>query len=87
MENLELYNLKDTEVRALDFEGMKTYLENVLVSYRNNVYTKENLAAAKEDKAELNKVKKMIEDNTAIFKLIQHAEPVLCTLILTNLNR
>ena len=68
MENLELYNLKDTEVSALDFEGMKTYLENALVSYRNNVYTKENLAAAKEDKAELNKVKKMIEDKRKEYK-------------------
>ena len=68
MEKIELYNFENTEVTAIDFDGMKAYLENALEAYSNYVYTEDDLAAAKEDKAELNKVKKIIEDKRKEYK-------------------
>lgn len=68
MPNTELIKFENTDVRTIDFDSFKEYLENALDRYRNNVYTPENLAAAKNDKAELNKVKKIIDDKRKEYK-------------------
>lgn len=68
MPNTELAKFENNDVSVIDFNSFKAYLENALDSYRNNVYTEGNIGAAKEDKAELNRVKKMIEDKRKEYK-------------------
>lgn len=68
MQNTELTKFENTDVSIIDFDSFREYLENALEKYRNNVYTPENLAVAKNDKAELNKVKKMIDDKRKEYK-------------------
>lgn len=45
-----------------NYPEIKSYLESVLESYRNVVYSEEGIKDAKYDKANLNKLKKAIED-------------------------
>lgn len=45
-----------------NYPEIKAYLESVLESYRNVVYSEEGIKDAKYDKANLNKLKKAIED-------------------------
>lgn len=68
MEKTELYNFENTEVTAIDFDGMKAYLENALKAYSSCVYTVNDIAAAKNNKSELNKIKKIIEDKRKEYK-------------------
>ena len=45
-----------------NFEEIKSYLAEQLTSYRNLVYTEDNLKLAKADKAKLNKLKKALDE-------------------------
>lgn len=59
-----------------NFEEIKSYLSSQLESYRNLVYTEDNLKLAKADKATLNKLKRALEDRRKEIKK-EYMEPYL----------
>ena len=59
-----------------NFEEIKSYLAEQLASYRNLVYTEDNLKLAKADKAKLNKLKKALDERRKEIKKI-YMEPYL----------
>lgn len=59
-----------------NFEEIKSYLSAQLESYRNLVYTEDNLKLAKADKATLNKLKRALEDRRKEIKK-EYMEPYL----------
>lgn len=59
-----------------NFEEIKSYLSEQLASYRNIVYTEDNLKLAKADKAKLNKLKKALDERRKEIKKI-YMEPYL----------
>lgn len=59
-----------------NFEEIKSYLSEQLASYRNLVYTEDNLKLAKADKAKLNKLKKALDERRKEIKKI-YMEPYL----------
>ena len=59
-----------------NFEEIKSYLAEQLESYRNLVYTEDNLKLAKADKAKLNKLKKALDDRRKEIKK-EYMEPYL----------
>lgn len=68
MNELQITSLEKTEISAWDFEGIKEELAQALSVYKNMVYTDESIKSAKDDKAALAKVKKMIEDQRKAYK-------------------
>ena len=68
MEELQLLNFEKTAITTWDFEKLKTEFSKALSVYKTTVYTDETIKIAKEDKAKLAKVKKVIEDQRKAFK-------------------
>lgn len=68
MEELQLVSLEQTEITAWDFAALKNELASALSAYKTKVYTDETIKSAKDDKATLAKVKKVIEDQRKAFK-------------------
>ncbi len=59
--------LKVEEIKALEpikfnYEELKKWLEEKVKNYKNLVYTDENIGTAKSDRADLNKLKKALND-------------------------
>ena len=68
MSDFELVQLENTEITNWDFETIKTQLEEKLSIYKNMVYTEESIKSAKNDRADLNKAKKFIDDARKAYK-------------------
>lgn len=68
MEELQLVSLEQTEITAWNFVALKEELAKALSVYKTTVYTDENIKLAKDDKAKLAKVKKIVEDQRKAFK-------------------
>ncbi len=68
MNELQIVSLEKTEISSWDFESIKAELAQALSVYKNMVYTDESIKSAKDDKAVLAKVKKLIEDQRKAYK-------------------
>ncbi len=68
MNELQIVSLEKTAISSWDFEGIKAELAQALSVYKNMVYTDESIKSAKDDKAVLAKVKKLIEDQRKAYK-------------------
>ena len=68
MSDFQLALLENTEVTKWDFEAIKAQLEEKLSVYKNMVYTDESIKSAKNDRTDLNKAKKVIEDARKAYK-------------------
>ena len=68
MNELQIVGLEKTEISSWDFESIKTELAQALSVYKNMVYTDESIKSAKDDKAVLAKLKKMVEDRRKAYK-------------------
>ena len=68
MNELQIVGLEKTEISSWDFESIKTELAQALSVYKNMVYTDESIKSAKNDKAVLAKLKKMVEDRRKAYK-------------------
>ena len=68
MENLQIRLPEKNELAKWDYEAIKKMLADLLGKYRNTAYTDETIKTAKDDKAELGKVKKLIEDKRKAYK-------------------
>lgn len=68
MNELQIVSLEKTEISTWDFESIKAELTQALSVYKSMVYTDESIKSAKDDKAVLAKVKKLIEDQRKAYK-------------------
>ena len=68
MNELQIVSLEKTEISSWDFESIKEELAQALSVYKNMVYTDESIRSAKDDKAVLAKVKKLVEDQRKAYK-------------------
>ena len=68
MNELQIVSLEKTEISSWDFESIKAELAQALSVYKNMVYTDESIKSAKDDKAVLAKVKKLVEDQRKAYK-------------------
>lgn len=68
MSGFEITKIDTAEIGSWDFAALKTSFAAALKEYSTHVYTDE--ASAKADKAELNNIKKMIEDKRKEYKKI-----------------
>lgn len=68
MDELQIVNLEQTEITSWDFDQINEELAKALSVYKGIVYTDESIKSAKEDKATLNKAKKLVEDQRKEYK-------------------
>ena len=68
MNELQIVSLENTEISAWDFESIKSELAEALSVYKSMVYTDDSIKSAKDDKALLAKVKKLVEDQRKAYK-------------------
>ena len=68
MNELQIIKLENTDISRWDFSMLKAKLQSRLEYYSSLVYTDANIKDAKGDRADLNKVKKAIEDARKAFK-------------------
>lgn len=68
MNELLVSNLEQIDITKWDFEQLKEELESVLSEYRTLVYTDDTIKAAKNDRAQLGKAKKAVEDQRKAYK-------------------
>ena len=68
MNELQIMNLAEADVSTWDFELIKAELRQQLSLYASLVYTDETIKDAKKDRANLNKVKKVIADARKAYK-------------------
>lgn len=68
MNELQIVSLEKTEVSTWNFERIKAEFAQELSVYKNMVYTDESIKSAKDDKARLAKLKKIIEDQRKAYK-------------------
>jgi len=66
MQEFELTAFQSTDITSWDFEMLRSYLEKIIDSGRDTVYTDE--ASAKSDKSELTRTKKLLEDKRKEYK-------------------
>jgi hypothetical protein len=65
---LKLVNLEQTDIETWNFEELKEELSKALSVYKTTVYTDDTIKMAKDDKAKLNKAKKIVEDRRKAYK-------------------
>ena len=68
MNELQIVKLENTDISQWDFSMLRAELQSRLDYYASLVYTDANIKDAKGDRADLNKVKKAIEDARKSFK-------------------
>lgn len=68
MNELQIVSLENTEISAWDFESIKSELAEALSVYKSMVYIDDSIKSAKDDKALLAKVKKLVEDQRKAYK-------------------
>jgi len=68
MNELQIISLEKTDITSWDFVSIKAELAQALSVYKNMVYSDETIKSAKDDKAVLAKVKKLIEDQRKAYK-------------------
>ncbi len=68
MNELQIIKLENTDISQWDFSMLRAELQSKLEYYSSLVYTDANIKDAKGDRADLNKVKKAIEDARKAFK-------------------
>ena len=68
MNELQITNLEKNDITTWNFEQLKMELKDTLSVYETTVYTDATIKMAKEDKAKLNKAKKVIEDRRKEYK-------------------
>jgi hypothetical protein len=68
MNELQTINLEQTDITTWNFDRLKKELGEALSVYKTTVYTDETIKLAKDDKAKLAKVKKIIEDQRKAYK-------------------
>ena len=68
MGELQIINLENTDVVGWDFDMLKMQLSQKLEYYKNLVYTEDDIKSAKNDRSDLNKAKKIIEDARKKYK-------------------
>ena len=68
MNELQIVKLENTDITQWDFSTLRAELQSRLDYYASLVYTDANIKDAKGDRADLNKVKKAIEDARKAFK-------------------
>ena len=62
MNDLQIINLENTDISSWDLLLLKSELQKSLDNYAGLFYTEETIKDAKNDRATLNKAKKVIED-------------------------
>lgn len=68
MNDLQIVNLEKQEITDWNFEQIKEELSKSLSVYKTTVYTDDTIKLAKDDKATLNKAKKLVEDQRKAYK-------------------
>ena len=68
MNELQIVKLENTDITQWDFSTLRAELQSRLDYYASLVYTDANIKDAKGDRADLNKVKKAIEDARKSYK-------------------
>ena len=68
MADLQLIQLESTDVTKWDFDSIKNQIAEKLSEYKNLVYTEDSIKTAKNDRTDLNKAKKVIEDARKAYK-------------------
>ena len=68
MNELQIVKLENTDISRWDFSMLRAELQSRLEYYASLVYTDANIKDAKGDRADLNKVKKAIEDARKSYK-------------------
>ena len=68
MNELQIVKLENTDISQWDFSMLRAELQSRLEYYASLVYTDANIKGAKGDRADLNKVKKAIEDARKSYK-------------------
>lgn len=68
MNELQIVKLESIDIVQWDFVKIREELEKALSVYKTMVYTDDTIKSAKDDKAQLAKVKKLVEDQRKAFK-------------------
>ena len=68
MNELQIISLENTDISSWNFEILREELQRSLDHYTGIVYTEDSMREAKNDRATLNIVKKIIEDARKAYK-------------------
>ena len=68
MNEMQLFEYENTDVSTWDLSVLRARVQGYLSDFEGLVYTDETIKEAKNDKAQLNKVKKVIEDARKAYK-------------------
>lgn len=68
MNELQIVDIEQKDITTWDFVALKEELSQALSVYKTTEYTDETIKLAKDDKAKLNKAKKIVEDQRKAYK-------------------